>query len=296
MSTLVIRFSSLGDVVLCAGVTAALAPVVFATSARYATLAARFPGVQAVAALPEGGGVADLLAALPPVRRVVDLHGSLRSRVLCARLGLPTTRISRHRALRWLRVAAKVRTPMPGVLARYAACAGVQPGALPWIPLPQIDRAGVLGVAPGAAHATKRWPARRWRALMEAWAGPVRLFGSAGEGAALRALAAGLDAEVVAEDGFDATLAGLAGCRRVVGADSGLTHLARACGLPTLVVLGPTTPADGFWPDAPSVGRELPCRPCSAFGGPRCPIGDHACLEGLEVEPVLAALRALGAP
>ena len=43
MTTVVIRFSSVGDIVLCASVTQQLAPVVFITKPRYRQLAAALP-------------------------------------------------------------------------------------------------------------------------------------------------------------------------------------------------------------------------------------------------------------
>ena len=67
-------------------------------------------------------------------------------------------------------------------------------------------------------------------------------------------------------------------------------------------VFGPTTSIDGFFApsgpgEAPALAVELPlgCRPCSRYGGPRCPVGDHACMRDLPVATVLAAcLRAAG--
>ncbi|MGD8395414.1 MAG: glycosyltransferase family 9 protein, partial [Candidatus Eiseniibacteriota bacterium] len=78
-----------------------------------------------------------------------------------------------------------------------------------------------------------------------------------------------------------------------IGNDSGLTHLAVAVGVPAVVLYGATVPELGF----PPPGRhriverlDLGCRPCSVHGGAHCPRGDHACMRGLEVERVLAAL------
>ena len=45
MTSLVIRYSSMGDIVLTAGITKALSPVIFLTLERYAELAAALPGV-----------------------------------------------------------------------------------------------------------------------------------------------------------------------------------------------------------------------------------------------------------
>ena len=101
----------------------------------------------------------------------------------------------------------------------------------------------------------------------------------------------------MAERGFARTFEALSRCRAVVGGDTGLVHLAAACGLPSVVLTGPTTPEDGFlaWPPPHrNLGLELACRPCSRHGGPACPLGDHLCMQGLQPEAVLeAALEAL---
>lgn len=271
--TTVVRFSSLGDVVLAGSLCPALAPVTFVTLERYAPLVRHFQGVEAV--LTPSQGLAALRRALPP-GPVVDLHGSLRSRVLPA-----DRRVRSHRLARWARVAWKHSSPVPTVLQRYAEAAGVQPSRAPWCGLP-AHRGGALGVAAGGSAATKVWP--HFAELAASWSGPVLSLGLPGEEVA--------GAEPCTERGFDATLAALARCRLFVGGDTGLTHLAHACGLPTLMLMGPTHADDGFW-SGPQLGLELSCRPCSRHGGPVCPLGDHACLRDLTVEAVLRSLNEL---
>lgn len=288
MPTLLIRFSSLGDVVLCAGVTGEIGEVVFLTSERYAPLVARFPGVVEVIGMRPDEPLSELRRRLPSGLPVLDLHGSLRSRALT--LGRPVRRVDGARAGRRLRVMFKRPARIPPVVERYAAAAGVEVAPRPWISLG--ERGQALGLAPGAAHATKRWGAARFAELGRAWGGPVRVFGAASEAPLLRAVAEGCGAEVVAEQGFDDTLAGLAGCAAFVGGDTGLLHLAAACGLPVVGVFGPTHSADGFWCHPGEVVElDLPCRPCSPFGGAECLIGDHRCMRALEPAAVLAALR-----
>ena len=45
---------------------------------------------------------------------------------------------------------------------------------------------------------------------------------------------------------------------------------------PVVGLFGPTTSADGFFSyGGRAVELDLACRPCSRFGGPVCPVGDH---------------------
>jgi heptosyltransferase-2 len=190
----------------------------------------------------------------------------------------------------------KVAPPPQNVVERYAAAAGVRVGPTPWMRGPPSSPSGALALAPGAAHATKRWPESRWVSLARQAPGPILLLGGEAEAPLLARIAEGAgraDLTQIAERGFERTLGALVGCRAMVANDSGLMHLAGALGVPVVGLFGPTTPEDGFWVWAGqgrALGVELPCRPCARFGGPRCPIGDHACMETLGVEGVLAAL------
>jgi heptosyltransferase-2 len=81
--------------------------------------------------------------------------------------------------------------------------------------------------------------------------------------------------------------------------DSAPLHLAQAVGTPTVAIFGPTVPAFGFGPRGPRDRvvelRGLPCRPCSAHGPQRCPLGHHRCMQSLSVEDVLQAIEETGA-
>jgi hypothetical protein len=277
VTTALVRRSSLGDVVLAGAITGPLGDVVFVTQRRYHGLVRRFHGVRAVLG-PED--------PLPSGARVVDLHGDWRPWRAHADARVDAQRWRRH-----ARVLFKA-TPADAVVERYARAAGVRPAPTPW--MSPAARGDVLVIAPGAAHATKRWP--YWTALARVWPGPVRAVGGPGEEALVAPIGG------VCEAGFERTLEAFEGAACVVAGDTGLLHLGRALGLPVVGVFGPTTSRDGFFapagPDeapALAVERELSCRPCSRYGGASCAVGDHACLRELAVETVLAAcIRAAG--
>lgn len=265
--TTLIRYSSLGDIVLAASIVAPLGEVAFLTLPRYHDLVRRIPGVTRV-----------LSPGDRPVGRVVDLHHNLRSLRVRA-----DVRVERQDLRRRARVWWK-GPPADPVLERYGRAAGVRPTSPPW--LRPVSRGDALILAPGSAHATKRWP--YWTELARRWEGPVRAVGGPGEEEIVAALGG------TAEEGFDRSLAAMEGGAVLVAGDTGLLHLGAAVGLPVVGVFGPTTSVDGFFPyAAPSRAVELQfsCRPCSRFGGPVCPVGDHLCLRGLDVDVVLSACR-----
>jgi len=288
--TLVVRFSSLGDVLLCGAVTGALDPVVFVTSERYAQVAQRLPGVRRVVGLRPGEGVGSLARRLPAHGLRVDLHRSLRSGLLGLRLGGRWLALDPQRLRRQLRVAFK-RAPASGLVGRFAHAAEVSVAPLPWIKV-QGPRDALL-VVPGALHATKRWPVEHYLGALQQLPGPIIILGGPGEERLCARLADGLGprAEAICERGFEGVFRVLGRGRACLGGDSGLVQLCAAAGMPVVTIFGPTCSQDGYWDDRCfPVELALPCRPCARFGRPRCPIGDHRCMRGLRPDLVVHAL------
>ena len=70
----------------------------------------------------------------------------------------------------------------------------------------------------------------------------------------------------------------------LISPDSGPAHLAKALGIPVLVVFTSTSPALGFWRQEYSgnyMVSGLQCRPCHRHGGKTCPTGTETCRRGL---------------
>ena len=71
-----------------------------------------------------------------------------------------------------------------------------------------------------------------------------------------------------------------------VGADSGPAHLAAAVGTPAVVLFSGTNDPRQWQPwgtDVTVVRHEVRCSPCHRE---RCPLKEHPCMRGLEVEEV----------
>ncbi len=86
-------------------------------------------------------------------------------------------------------------------------------------------------------------------------------------------------------------------CNLALGGDTGLSHLARACGVKTGFLFGPTTVHFGFQPAEGSsctiFETELSCRPCHPHGGNFCWRFDHRCMRGITPEEVISGLMQL---
>ena len=85
----------------------------------------------------------------------------------------------------------------------------------------------------------------------------------------------------------------LRGAWAAVGNDSGLSHLAAACGTPTLALYGATDPG-GSTPWGPrSAGMKRPGVDCAPCFKRECQVAGHPCLEGIAPAQVWKELERL---
>ena len=328
-AAVVVRFSSLCDVLLAAHVPSFLRRVdpgrrvAFVTKERYADVLRGHPDVERVLALGEGGGgwraLAESARELGEVD-LYDLHGTLRSWRLGAELGsrARVIRASKHGLRRRLMVVAKSLRPEPllPLLRTYRTLSGASPAdpLRPWLRDALDDgerqRAGALAARAGgrpfvvfgvgARWPTKRWPARHFVALgvaLERDHGLATFYATdPGDAFAIAELESALgdrrDRVVPLPFRDLAALASRAAA--VVTNDSAVLHRGPALDVPALGLFGSTVPAFGFARQGPRDGVAeipLPCRPCDVHGRERCPLGHHACMERLTPEIALAALR-----
>ncbi len=160
-----------------------------------------------------------------------------------------------------------------------------------------------VGINPGSVWATKRWESERYARLIKLlqarWNCDVVIFGGREDRQIAEAIQGAVGTGCINLAG-KFTLAELpsavASCDVFVTNDSGPMHIAVAGGVPTVGLFCATTPALGFYPysaDAVVVQKALPCRPCSAHGGRRCPLGTEDCIRLIHPEHVLQAVEKL---
>ena len=149
---------------------------------------------------------------------------------------------------------------------------------------------------PGSTWASKSWPASHFRSLVlkaqsEGYATVV--LGSPEE-APLCAEVAGTEAiNLAGRTSLKEAAAWLRGSVGAIGNDSGLSHLAAACGTPILALYGPTDPG-GSAPWGPRVRilrkNGIPCAPCFKAA---CFVEGHPCLANLSPKEVWDSFREL---
>lgn len=328
LSILLVRFSSIGDILLTTPLVRALrrrhpeARLVFVTKRGMAPLVAENPHLSDVLTLAPDEPVRDLarrLRALGPTHGL-DLHSSLRTAALRWLVRCRWRGYSKRKLARTMLIATKLDVygralPVPERYFEAARGLDVRPdGAGPefflaasarqrvtaWLAAHGVGDAPFAALAPGAAHATKRWPPAHWLALAErlraAGLVPVIVGGPDDRGVAQQLAAGGQGVSAAGELSLQETGALLERARLAVTGDTGVMHMATGVRTPVVALFGPTVRQFGFFPyQAKSVVLERPldCRPCSAMGSRRCPLGHHRCLDDLAPGDVAAAALGL---
>jgi len=156
----------------------------------------------------------------------------------------PDWRADEHEVARWCRLVHSIGGPCGPQDLRLR---------------PANDRGpGPAVVHPGAASAARRWPPDRWTAVLRALLADghqVVLTGGAEE-AALCAALAEADPRITDTAGrldLDALTTLVGSAALVLCGDTGLAHLATACGTPSVLLFGPTAPR--LW--GPAVDEAL---------------------------------------
>jgi len=245
-------------------------------------------------------------------------HRSLRT-ALAAWLARIPERVGFDDGWRSLYTDVRLRPRQSHEIDRVLALAGVAvPHARPTLHVTLADRAATEGflrehgmrerfaaLAPGSIWGSKRWP--HYAALAEQLAGRLDVVIVGGFEDA--SLGEDVVAAVGRSGGRGVNLCGRLTLRQsaavirkaavLVTNDSAPLHFAQAVATPTIAMFGPTLPSFGFGPRGPrdrALGVDgLPCRPCSAHGPARCPLGHHLCMQSLRVEDVLHAIEETGA-
>ena len=120
----------------------------------------------------------------------------------------------------------------------------------------------LIAVHPGSGSPSKNWPAEKWRALIAMLPGPVCVILGEAEADRWRDFPLPSTAELAVKQPLEALVEKLAACRLFLGHDSGISHLAAACGVPSLLLFGPTEPA--IWAPPTPRTRTLSSSPSTA--------------------------------
>lgn len=326
---LVVRFSSIGDILLITPLLRAIrhrhpdCHLTVVTKRVFRPLLSDNPRVDRLLELTAGNSIPRLARE---IRRngythKLDLHGNVRSRLLRAlapgnwrgyskrrleRTALIRLKLDRYppdtppTAERFFEAARDLDITPDEQPAEFYLSDGAKKHADRWLAVHGLgtDRP-LVAIAPRAAHETKCWPMTHWLSLVQGLAASgidSIVIGGSEETSACQIVAeagGSRSASVAGIFGLQRAGAAIARAQVLVSGDTGAMHMATALGTPVVALFGPTVRQFGFFPyNAPAVvmQRNLPCRPCSKMGGARCPLSHHRCLRDIAPEEVRSAI------
>ena len=320
---LIIRFSSIGDIVLTSPVIRCIKKQLPGVELHYLTKKQYLPVVQANPYIDKVHLISkNIREVLPELRKqnfnfIADLHENFRSFGVRLALLRPSAGFPKINFQKWVMVKFKTNLlPEEHIVDRYFKAVdglGVindHQGLDYFIPhgesgfppsIPASHRQHYIAFAIGAKHTTKCMPAEKIISLCRSIPMPVVLLGGPED----REKGA-----YIAEHGGDHVFnaCGILNLNQsafmvkesdvVITHDTGLMHIAAAFRKRIISVWGNTIPAFGMYPYMPgfedrSVITEvkgLDCRPCSKLGYDRCPKGHFKCMNDIREEGIAGGL------
>lgn len=162
----------------------------------------------------------------------------------------------------------------------------------------------VIGIAPGAKHATKQWTSEGFSAVINFFINnkkaKVMIFGSKQDQFVVDRFSVEQPQLILNTCGklsLLETAALMSRCDLLLTNDSGLMHLASAIKKKVVAIFGSTTEELGFFPYATEhivvQNSNLKCRPCSHIGRKKCPKEHFKCMKEITAEQVISAIEGL---
>ncbi len=313
---LVIRFSSLGDVIYTTPVVRCLkeqlpgAEIHFITKPRFKYIYEANPYVDKLLLLKET--LRDTIAEIKSENYdcIVDLHSNLRTMMIKLQTGIKSYTYNKQTIRKWLSLKLRRQlVPAVHLVDRYlkaVAPLGIVNDNKPidyFIKenhrlsdlLPVSHQHGYIGFIIGAAHFTKRMPNEKIVSICSQLNMPVVLLGGDDVKANGDFVKKELGEKVYNACGvtsLDESVFLVSRAKAIIGFDTGLTHIAEAFNKPIASIWGSTVPellgVQPYKIDQSLVsGVEISCRPCSKYGLPQCPKGHFRCMYEIKEEEIV---------
>lgn len=321
MKILILRFSSIGDIVLTTPVVRCLkqqlphAEIHYLTKHQFEPVLKANPYIDRIHLFSDG----ELDTVIQQLKAekfdyVIDLHKNIRSLKVRQSLNVTSYAFPKLNFRKWLYVNLKINAlPDRSIVERYFEA--VKPlkvkndgkGLDYFIPeedktshkdIPMSHWAGYVGFVIGGSYATKKLPAERWKELCTLSPIPVILLGGPEDREDATEIASLDPIKIYNSCGkfnLNESADLVKHAKLIVSNDTGLMHIAAAFKKPVVSLWGNTTPAMGMFPYygynnlKHNVAQELlivennhlSCRPCSKLGYEQCPRRHFKCMNNL---------------
>lgn len=323
---LILRFSSIGDIVLTTPVVRCLkqqvpgAEIHYLSRKSFEPVLRHNPFIDRLWLFDTSPG--ELARELKEEKydAVIDLHHNIRTLQLKWSLNRPAFSFNKLNLEKWLRVNLRWdRLPDVHIVDRYLKTVsswgvlndgkGLDYGIsdsdrVVLDRLPESHRNGFVAVAIGAQHATKRLPTEKLIGICRKVTRPIILLGGKEDERIGAAITEAVGPNVISYCGkisLNESAALVERAAVVLTHDTGLMHIAAAFKRPIVSVWGNTIPKFGMTPyygdvDIPQQRFEiagLGCRPCSKIGFEKCPKGHFRCMMNQDEEGISSSVNTL---
>ncbi len=321
---LIIRFSSIGDIVLTTPVIRCLKQQVEGSIVHFVTKKQFLPLLQANPHIDKIHCLDDSLKALVRELKkekfdyIIDLHHNLRSWLVKSGLRSFDFSFRKLNIEKWLMVNFKIdRLPRIHIVDRYMQTLALfdvvndGKGLDYYIPendtvdisiLPTAFRQGYIALVAGARHYTKQLPMNKLVALCDLIRKPIILLGGKEDivmGDAVAGHTKGMVYNACGKFSINQSASLVQQARLVISHDTGLMHIAAAFKKKIISLWGNTIPEFGMFPYFPDENSRiiqvegLSCRPCSKIGLADCPKGHFRCMNELDEKQIASLAHVL---
>lgn len=318
---LIVRFSSIGDIVLTTPVVRCLrqefpdAEIHYITKSAYKILLVNNPYIDKIYTIDR-----EITEVLPELRQekydfIIDLHRNLRTYRLKLALHTKSYQFPKVNLKKWLLTSFKInKLPSEHIVDRYFKCInelGVkndQKGLDYFIP--KQDEINIksyhipneyLVFAIGAKFATKRLPTEKIIEIISQLPQTVVLLGGKEDIDRAREIsdACSNAIKLCGDLNLNQSASVVKQSQKVITHDTGLMHIAAAFNKPIISIWGNTVPAFGMYPYMPQTPnnysihevKDLSCRPCSKIGYQTCPKKHFNCMNQQNIEEIVENIQ-----
>ena len=329
MKILVIRFSSIGDIVLTSPVIRCLKKQIpglelhFLTKVSFEKMLQNNPYLNKVYAIKK-----DVNEVLPALKNeqydyIIDLHHNLRSLQVKSALRKKSFSFNKININKWLVVNLKINTlPALHIVDRYFETtkslniSNDEEGLDYFIAdndevdiktLPVSHQSGYIGIVIGAKHFTKRLPDEKTEEICRLLNYPVVLLGGkedAERGSKISSANTNNIYNACGKYSLSQSASLIKQSKIIITNDTGLMHIAAAYKKNIISVWGNTIPEFGMTPYLPlgeygsQSGKRLifevkglSCRPCSKIGYDKCPKGHFKCMNDININDIVNSVQ-----
>jgi ADP-heptose:LPS heptosyltransferase len=325
MKILIIRFSSIGDIVLTTPIIRCIkqqmpdVQVHYLTKQSFSNVLIANPYIDKLHYLQDDWQELITSLKIEQFDYVIDLHNNLRTTRVKQALKTKAFSFPKLNVQKWLYVNLKIKLmPDVSIVDRYFETVKVLnvrndgQGLDYFIPekdeitqkdIPMSHWAGYIGCVVGGSYATKQLPIERWKDLCQQLPIPIILLGGP-EDQAFAAEIASVDPikiyNACGKFNLNESADLVRKAKIIISNDTGLMHIAVAFKKPIISLWGNTTPEMGMFPYygfnnlksriAPQSliieNNEISCRPCSKIGYDRCPKKHFNCMNILNFNQI----------